>query len=78
MGLGCIGHEVLVVQGSPGAEPGFGFGDYDYHSRARREQLKRFKGLSAESQDQTVGLTVLYVPSLLDCWRAEHLFDNAG
>ena len=34
--------------------------------RARREQLKRLQGLSAERQDRILVLTVLCVPSLLD------------
>ena len=40
-----------------------------YHFRARREELKRFKGLLPESQGQNLALTVLYVPYLLDSGR---------
>ena len=39
---------------------------------ARREQLETFQGLSPESQDPMLVLTVLYVPGLRD--RQEGLF----
>jgi len=37
--------------------------------RATRQQLDRFHGLSPESQDQNLVLTVFYVPSSLDSGR---------
>jgi len=40
--------------------------------RAKREQLETFQGISPESQDRILVLTVLYVSSLLDGASVKH------
>ena len=37
-----------------------------FRCRAKREQLKRFQGISFERQGHNLALTVLYVPNALD------------